>query len=112
MTLTPKQQLFIDTLLEHVGQHGVSPTYQELAGALGISKVSVFETVEMLVRKGVISRKKGATRSLEVLESAMRRDGGKALVAAKEAVAEAKRHELPEALRAALARLEAALPIA
>lgn len=110
MNLTPKQQVFIDTLLESQRKTGVSPTYQELADALGVSKVSVFETVERLELKGAIRRDKHASRSLQVVEAAMRWDGGKALSAARTVLEEAAGHELPPALQDALRRLETALP--
>lgn len=45
---------------------GYSPTMQELADELGVSKVTVFEHVEALIRKGALIREKNKARSLEV----------------------------------------------
>ncbi len=45
---------------------GYSPTMQEMADELGVSKVTVFEHVEALIKKGCLLRDKNKARSLEV----------------------------------------------
>ncbi len=66
MNLTPKQL----TILQHVRdsriQRGYSPTMQEIADALGISKVTAFEHVETLVKRGVLQRERNKARSLTI----------------------------------------------
>jgi len=50
--------------------HGYSPTMQELADVLDISKVTVFEHVEGLIDKGLLKRAPHKARSLELTSSA------------------------------------------
>lgn len=66
MNLTPKQ-LHILTLIRDMRlTRGYSPTMQELADELGVSKVTVFERVESLIKKGALLRQPNKARSLEV----------------------------------------------
>ena len=44
---------------------GYSPTMKELGEALGVSKVTVFEHVEALIKKGCLVRDANKARSLE-----------------------------------------------
>lgn len=64
--LTPKQLRIIELIRECREEHGYSPTIQELADALGIAKVTVFEHVEALIRKGVLQREANKARSLSM----------------------------------------------
>lgn len=48
--------------------HGYSPTMQELADALGVSKVTVFEHIEALIEKNALTRNKNKARSLAIAE--------------------------------------------
>ena len=57
MSLTPQQIRIFRLIRESRNTRGYSPTMQEIANALGISKVTVFEHVEALVEKG--ARKSG-----------------------------------------------------
>jgi predicted ArsR family transcriptional regulator len=47
--------------------HSMAPTMQEIADGMGVSKVTVFEHVGALYRKGVFSRQLHTTRSLRLL---------------------------------------------
>jgi repressor LexA len=46
-------------------EYGYSPTLQEVADELGISKITVFEHVEALIHKGLVTRRSNRARSLE-----------------------------------------------
>ena len=48
--------------------HGISPTMQELADELGVSRVTVFEHIEALIKKGALNRDKNKARSLSIAE--------------------------------------------
>jgi repressor LexA len=64
MNLTPKQ-LRVLKLVDHWRRSkGYSPTMQELADQLGVSKVTVFEHVQSLVSKGALERDPNKARSL------------------------------------------------
>src|SRR5436190_16445463 len=66
MTPTPKQLRILETIRDFRVRHGYSPTMQELADQLGVSKVTIFEHVEALERKALILRARNRARSLEV----------------------------------------------
>jgi repressor LexA len=64
MNLTPKQ-LRVLKLVDHWRRtKGYSPTMQELADQLGVSKVTVFEHVESLIQKNALERDPNKARSL------------------------------------------------
>jgi len=64
--LTPKQLHILTRVRDLRTTRGYSPTMQELADELGVSKVTVFEHVEALIRKGALIRQPNKARSLEV----------------------------------------------
>ena len=66
MTLTPKQAEIFRLIRDARMTHGYSPTMQELADELGVSKVTVFEHVEALVTKGALLRDPNKARSLSL----------------------------------------------
>lgn len=71
MNLTPKQLKILQLIRDSRVTHGYSPTMQELADALGISKVTVFEHVEALIRKGALTREANKARSLSICDNAL-----------------------------------------
>ena len=66
MNLTPKQLHILTRIRDLRRACGYSPTMQELADELGVSKVTVFEHVEALIKKGALLRQANRARSLEV----------------------------------------------
>jgi len=68
MNLTPKQLHVLTRIRDIRLAYGYSPTMQELADELGISKVTVFEHVEALIKKGALERDPNKARSLTVSE--------------------------------------------
>ena len=71
MNLTPKQLRILQLIRDHRVAHGYSPTMQELADQLGVSKVTVFEHVEALIKKGALRREPNKARSLSLTEGAV-----------------------------------------
>lgn len=69
MNLTPKQLHILSRIRAIRLSRGYSPTMQELADELGVSKVTVFEHVEALIKKGALLRQPNKARSLEISES-------------------------------------------
>jgi repressor LexA len=65
-SLTPKQLHILTRIRDLRVARGYSPTMQELADELGVSKVTVFEHVEALIKKGALLRQPNKARSLEV----------------------------------------------
>ena len=71
MNLTPKQLKILQLIRDQRVAHGYSPTMQELADQLGVSKVTVFEHVEALIKKGALRREPNKARSLSLTEGAV-----------------------------------------
>jgi len=71
MNLTPKQLKILQLIRESRIVRGYSPTMQELADELGISKVTVFEHVEALIKKGALKRDPNKARSLSICDDAL-----------------------------------------
>jgi len=68
MNLTPKQLKILKLIRDSRIRRGYSQTMQELADELGVSKVTVFEHVEALLRKGALTREPNKARSLSIPE--------------------------------------------
>jgi repressor LexA len=68
MNLTPKQLKIMKLVRDGRVRRGYSPTMQELADELGVSKVTVFEHVESLIKKGALIREPNKARSLSIAE--------------------------------------------
>ena len=66
MNLTPKQLTILRLIRDSRVRSGYSPTMQELADELGVSKVTVFEHVEALIKKGALTREPNKARSLSI----------------------------------------------
>ncbi|MCC6681229.1 MAG: transcriptional repressor LexA [Phycisphaeraceae bacterium] len=62
--LTPKQLKILTLIRDTRLSRGYSPTMQELAEELNVSKVTVFEHVEALIKKGALQRDPNKARSL------------------------------------------------
>lgn len=70
MNLTPKQLRIFEFIRSHRSTKGYSPTMQEIADALGVTKVTVFEHVEALIKKGALVRDPNKSRSLSIADDA------------------------------------------
>ena len=67
--LTPRQIDILTVIRDVRRTAGYSPTLKEIADKIGISKVTVFEHVESLILKGMMSRRRNKSRSLELMSS-------------------------------------------
>ena len=68
MNLTPKQLRIFEFIRQHRSHKGYSPTMQEIADSLGVTKVTVFEHVEALIKKGALVREANKARSLSIAD--------------------------------------------
>jgi len=68
--LTPRQLQILTLIRDTRRSLGYSPTLQELADELGITKITVFEHVEALIAKGMLTRRSNRARSLELTRAA------------------------------------------
>ncbi|MEM7230124.1 MAG: transcriptional repressor LexA [Planctomycetota bacterium] len=79
MNLTPRQLKILQLIRDSRVTRGYSPTMQELADELSISKVTVFEHVEALIKKGALQREPNKARSLSITDEAVLPDESKSL---------------------------------
>jgi len=66
MKLTPKQLRIVEYVRQYDREHGLAPTLDEIAAELNVSKVTVFEHLKALERKGAIVRTYHKSRSIEL----------------------------------------------
>lgn len=66
MKLTPKQLQLVDYIRDYSREHGYSPTLEEMASQFGVSKVTVFEHMKALEKKGAVTRSYHKARSVEL----------------------------------------------
>jgi len=67
-SLTPKQLRVLTYIRDFSHARGYAPTMQELADEFGVSKVTVFEHITALQRKGYLRRARHKARSLQLSE--------------------------------------------
>jgi repressor LexA len=79
LNLTPKQLRILKMIRDTRVAYGYSPTMQELADEIGVSKVTVFEHVEALIRKGALKRDPNKARSLSLTDKVLVPDETKPL---------------------------------
>lgn len=66
LCLTPRQLQILTMIRDGRRSSGYSPTLQEIADQLGISKITVFEHVQALLEKKLLTRRSNRARSLEL----------------------------------------------
>jgi len=64
--LTPKQLRVLTYIRDYSQARGYAPTMQELADEFGVSKVTVFEHIVSLQKKGYLRRARHKARSLQL----------------------------------------------
>ena len=67
--VSPRQYEILTIIRDTRRSHGYSPTLQEIADELGISKITVFEHVGGLIENGLLVRQSNKARSLELTSS-------------------------------------------
>jgi len=80
MNLTPKQMRILKIIRDCRTRYGYSPTLQEIADEIHVSKVTVFEHVEALIKKGALVRDPNKARSLVINEEIVIPDEGRATI--------------------------------
>ncbi|MBI5864289.1 MAG: transcriptional repressor LexA [Planctomycetes bacterium] len=67
--LTPKQLRVLTFIRDFTNAHGYAPTMQELADEFRVSKVTVFEHISALQKKGCLRRSRHKARSLRLSQT-------------------------------------------
>ena len=72
MAYTRKQRDLLEFVGEYQREHEVSPSLQDIADRFGISRVTAFQHVAALQRRGAVTHRAREARSLEILDPAYR----------------------------------------
>lgn len=67
MQLTPRQVDVICAIRNTRHLHGYPPTIRELASQLALSRVTIVQHVEALIRKGYVRKAPKLARTLEII---------------------------------------------
>ena len=68
-----RQGQILDFIKQHIQTHGAAPTLRQIANAIGVSSLAtVHEHLAALEEKGLIKRKSGKTRSIELPDKDIR----------------------------------------
>jgi repressor LexA len=72
VTLYKRQREILDFVSQYIQHTGYAPTLAEIAKSLGVSSLAtVHEHLEAMEAKGIIKRKSGSTRGIEILDHSM-----------------------------------------
>ena len=67
MYFTEKQLRIMEFIQQFRADRGISPTLEEIAKHFGVTKITIYEHINQLERKGAIKREKFRARSIEIL---------------------------------------------
>ena len=66
LMLTEKQIRVLRYFRDYRREHGIAPTLDEAAQALGVSKITIHEHLNQLTKKGAIHRDRAKARAVSV----------------------------------------------
>jgi repressor LexA len=75
MYFTEKQLRIMEFIQQFRAERGISPTLEEIAKHFGVTKITIYEHINQLERKGAIKREKFRARSIEILVPVEERGG-------------------------------------
>ena len=67
MYFTEKQLRIMEFIQQFRTERGISPTLEEIAKNFSVTKITIYEHINQLERKGAIKREKFRARSIEIL---------------------------------------------
>ena len=67
MYFTEKQLKIMEFIQQFRSERGISPTLEEIARNFSVTKITIYEHINQLERKGAIKREKFRARSIEIL---------------------------------------------
>jgi repressor LexA len=70
MGYTKRQRDLLEFIARYQRQNGVSPTLDEIGQQFSISRVTAFQHVASLVKRGALARRRREARALEILDPA------------------------------------------
>lgn len=69
MFLTERQLAVLNFIRDFIRDKGISPTLDEMSQYFGVSKITVYEHVNALERKGAIRKTRNMARAIELIEA-------------------------------------------
>src|SRR5262245_41500233 len=75
MYFTAKQLRILEFIQKYRTEKGISPTMEEIAAEFEVTKITIYEHLNELARKGALRRVKFKARSIELLVSVEDREG-------------------------------------
>ena len=66
---TKKQRAILQFIADHQRKHGVSPTLEEMGNEFGVHRVTIFQHVAALERRGALRRGTQLARGIEILDA-------------------------------------------
>ena len=73
MYFTEKQLHILNFIRDFIDEKGISPTLEEIARYFKVSKITIYEHVNALEKKGALRKSKNRARSIELISSEERR---------------------------------------
>lgn len=68
IVLYRKQREILEFIAQYSQRHGFSPTLKEIGEAVNASIATIYEHIEVLIKKGVLRKEDGLSRSLEIID--------------------------------------------
>jgi len=68
ISLSKQQAAIYSVLVNTIDEKGLCPTQKEIGDVLGISKVTVYEHLCQIIKKGYLTRRDNMSRSLRIVE--------------------------------------------
>ncbi len=65
--VTPKQLIILEFIQKFQNERGLSPTLEEISQSLNVTKVTIFQHINQLERKGWLKKEKFCARSIQLL---------------------------------------------
>jgi DNA-binding MarR family transcriptional regulator len=65
--LTPRQSQVKDIITLFYDREGYRPTIKDVSDAIGTSEYNARQIIDALIKKGVVTRRKGIARSLKCI---------------------------------------------
>ena len=69
MFLTEKQLAVLNFIRDYIRDRGISPTLDEMSQYFGVSKITIYEHVNALEKKGALRKTRNLARSIELVEA-------------------------------------------
>ncbi|HZM00780.1 MAG TPA: transcriptional repressor LexA [Planctomycetota bacterium] len=100
MFLTERQLAVLNFIRDFISDKGISPTLDEMSQFFGVSKITIYEHVSALEKKGAIRKTRNMARAIELVDQSTSRQltirGRIAAGAAIEAIDEPETFQLDE----------------